>query len=149
MKLCREKLRPPAIGSESALYGRSNDGAEPPVGWRLFGQRFTLDSAIHYRVSSPRLLKIVGDTIYGRTMVSALDIIKAFGSRSADLLLENEYKEHEAIKFRETLDAIEREIDSYGDDYWNKTYYTQVLRQIKTLAHFESGAGFYFTETPL
>jgi len=149
MKLCREKLRPPAIGSESALYGRSNDEVQPPAGWRLFGQRFTLDSAIHYRVSSPRLLKIVGDTIYGRTMVSGLDIIKAFGSRSADLLLENEYKEHEAIGFRETLDAIEREIDSYGDDYWNKTYYTQVLRQIKTLAQFESGAGFYFTETPL
>ncbi|MGI5107055.1 DUF3160 domain-containing protein [Treponema socranskii] len=149
MKLCREKLRPPAISSESALYGRSSDSAQQPAGWRFFGQRFTLDSAIHRNVSAPRLRKIVGDTIYGRTMVSGLDIIKAFGSRSADMLLENEYKEHEAIDFRETLDAIEREIDSYGDDYWNTTYYTQVLRQIKTLAGFESGTGFYFTETPL
>ena len=149
MKLCREKLRPPAIASQSVLYGGSDDLGPPPMGWRLFGQRFTLDAAIHHKVSSPRLLKIVDDKIYGRTMVSGLDIIKAFGSRSADMLLENEYKEHEAIEFRETLDAIEREIDSYGDDYWNKTYYTQVLRQIKTLSQFESGAGFYFTETPL
>ena len=151
MELCHEKLRPPAISGNSAWYSHS-EGEEknPPMGWRLFGQRFTIDSAIHHQLSAPRLRAIdpVTGQIYARELVTGLDIMKAFGSRTADVLLEDEYIAHEKVQFRATINKLEQNIHAYSNDYWNATYYTQVLRQIKTLAQFEQGAGFYFTETP-
>ena len=148
MKLCQEKLRPPAINGNSVfsgLYDLSNAGSEglptnAPMGWRLFGQRFTYDSYIHDQVSPPRLMS--------RDIVRGLDVMKVFGSRTAELLLaDSDYKTMEGLK--ERLDSLQTAFDSFGNDFWNKTYYNQVLYQVKTLATFEQGAGFYFTESPM
>ena len=143
MKLCHEKLRPPAISGNSVFYAASETDEQgnrkPPMGWKLLGQRFTYDSYVHDQASSPRL--------YGRMWVTGLDIMKALGSHAADNLLAiEEYKAMPALK--KVLDSLEKEFASSGKEFWNRSYYNQVLNQIRTQAKFEQGAGFYFTETP-
>ena len=143
MELCHEKLRPPAISgnalSKGGAYEISGAEVKPPMGWRFMGQRFTYDSYIHEKVSAPRLMS--------RDIVRGLDIMKVFGSRSADVLLEqSDYESMHGLKDR--LDSLQQEFAGYGSDFWNETYYNQVLYQIKTLATFEQGAGFYFTQSP-
>ncbi len=143
MKLCTERLRPPAISGQSVFqeYSEPGEGGVPsvPMGWRLFGQRFTYDSFIHEKVSPPRLLT--------RDIVRGLDVMKVFGSKTADLLLQNsDYPEMPGLK--ETLDSLEEMFAEYDSSFWNQTYYNQILYQVKTQATFEQGAGFYFTESP-
>ncbi len=152
MRKAHEKLRPPAISGSSVFWApsegtgaRLKDGEvesldrRAPMGWRLFGQRFTYDSAVHNQVSPPRLLS--------RDMVRGLDIMKAFGSRTAESLLErSDYPLMDGLK--QKLDIIEREFDSRDAKFWQQSYYSAVLFQVRTQARFEPGAGFYFTESP-
>ena len=144
MTLCADTLRPPAISGQSVfdMYAEVDEESglrEVPMGWRLFGQRFTYDSAVHEKVSPPRLMS--------RDFVRGLDIMKAFGSKTAEALLENsDYPKMAGLK--EVLDSFEQDFSSCDSDFWNQTYYNQVLYQVKTQATFEQGAGFYFTESP-
>lgn len=145
MNLCHERLRPPAISSNALINGANpayegdSDERKPPMGWRFLGQRFTYDSYIHTQVSPPRLKS--------RDIVRGLDIMKAFGSQSADILLaQSDYPSMPGLQ--ERLDALEKEFAAYDATFWNKTYYNQVLYQIKSQATFEQGSGFYFTESP-
>lgn len=144
MSLCTERLRPPAISGQSVFeqyFEIDEETGLPtvPMGWRMFGQRFTYDSLVHEKVSPPRLLP--------RDIVRGLDIMKAFGSKTADALLQkSDYPEMPGLK--EILDSLETSFAEYDSDFWNKTYYNQVLYQVKTQATFEQGAGFYFTESP-
>ena len=144
MSLCADTLRPPAISGQSVfdMYAEVDEETgkpQVPMGWRLFGQRFTYDSLVHEKVSPPRFLP--------RDFVRGLDIMKAFGSKTADALLEkSDYPEMPGLK--EILDGFEESFAQYDSDFWNKTYYNQVLYQVKTQATFEQGAGFYFTESP-
>jgi len=144
MSLCADTLRPPAISGQSVFQMYSEIDKETglpkvPMGWRLFGQRFTYDSFIHEKVSPPRLMS--------RDIVRGLDVMKVFGSKTAEALLQSsDYPEMEGLK--EALDKLENIYASYDSDFWNQTYYNQVLYQVKTQATFEQGAGFYFTESP-
>lgn len=144
MSLCADTLRPPAITGQSVFdqYAEIDEETgmpKAPMGWRLFGQRFTYDSLVHEKVSPPRFLP--------RDIVRGLDIMKAFGSRTADALLaKTDYATMPGLS--DILDGFENEFNSYDATFWNKSYYNQVLYQIKTLATFEQGAGFYFTESP-
>ncbi|MBO5607074.1 MAG: DUF3160 domain-containing protein [Treponema sp.] len=143
MKACQERLRPPALSGNSLINGPaetdSDGNLKPPMGWRLFGQRFTYDSYVHEKVSPPRLMS--------RDLVRGLDVMKAFGSSYADHLLQStDYPIMEGLK--ERLDWLENGFAEMGDDFWNLTYYNQVLYQVKSQASFEQGAGFYFTESP-
>ena len=148
VKLCHEKLRPPAIQGNTLYHGGASEGSNPngrlpPMGWRFMGQRFTFDSFIHdyVKVTPERAGKVP-------VMASGLEIMKAFGSQSAEgLLKEAYYKEFPLLK--KLLRELERGFAEYGTEFWDKTYYNQVLNQIKTQATFEQGAGFYFTESPL
>ncbi len=140
MKLANDKLRPPAISGSSVFWGPSTGpDRKPPMGWRLFGQRFTYDSAIHQQVSPPRLMS--------RDMVRGLDIMKVFGSRTADALLQrSDYPRMQGLA--DTLGVLQKTFDSFDQSFWQKTYYNSVLYEVKAQAQFEPGAGFYFTETP-
>ena len=139
-----KELRPPSISGSSVFLAPASGGPEkenlaPPLGWRLFGQRYTLDGEIHYNLSSPRL--------YGRQMVRGLDILKVFGSQTADRLLkESDYSETPSLE--KTLNAMQQNLKNVKDNYWLSTYYTNILYQIRTQGLFENGAGFYFTEKP-
>ena len=144
MSLCADTLRPPAISGQSVfnMYAETDEATgmpSVPMGWRLFGQRFTYDSYVHEKVSPPRLMS--------RDFVTGLDIMKAFGSKTADALLaKTDYQTMPGLK--DVLDSFENEFASYDNSFWNQSYYNQVLYQVKTQATFEQGAGFYFTETP-
>jgi hypothetical protein len=139
-----KELRPPAISGSSVFSAPASGGPEPeslapPLGWRLFGQRYILDSEIHYHVSPPRLMN--------RNMVRGLDILKVFGSQTADKLLkESDYLQTPGLEIK--LNAMQKSLMEVKDDYWLSTYYANILYQIKTQALFENGAGFYFTEKP-
>ncbi|MDR1838187.1 MAG: DUF3160 domain-containing protein [Treponema sp.] len=133
-----KELRQPAISGSSILLAPASGGPEPenrlpPMGWRLFGQRYTFDSEIHGKAS--------------RDMVKGLDILKVFGSQTADRLLrESDYSKMPSLE--RTLNLMQQNLRNAGDDFWLSTYYTNILYQIKTLGLFENGAGFYFTEKP-
>jgi len=138
-----KELRAPAISGSSLFKGAYDGGSAPeerltPVGWRLFGQRYTLDSEIHHFVSPPRLM--------WRNMVSGLDIMKVFGSKTADRLLKSDYSKYAGLE--KVLNSLQQNMTNVKDDYWLSTYYTNILYQIRTQAVFENGAGFYFTEKP-
>ena len=132
--LCHEKLRPPAIQGASVFSGASEDdstmrnGRKPPMGWRFLGQRFTWDSFIHEKTKRLPLVK-------------GLDIMAAFGSKFAQNALGGELEEQ--------TKRLADQFDKLDSDFWNSTYYNQVLYQIKAQATFEQGAGFYFTQSPL
>jgi hypothetical protein len=134
------ELRPPAISGSSVFFAPASGGPNwenltPPLGWRLFGQRYTLDSEIHHLVSSPRVMN--------RDMVRGLDILKVFGSQTADRLLrESDYRNPETPGLERTLNTIQQNLMNLKDDYWLSTYYTNILYQIRTQALFENGAGF-------
>jgi hypothetical protein len=138
------ELRPPSISGSSLFLAPAAGGPEPedllpPLGWRLFGQRYTLDSEIHHHVSAPRLMN--------RNMVRGLDILKVFGSQTADRLLsESDYSKTSGLESR--LNSMQQSLRNQKDDYWLSTYYTNILYQIRTQGLFENGAGFYFTEKP-
>jgi len=138
-----KELRAPAISGSSLFKGTHDGGSAPeerfaPTGWRLFGQRYTLDSEIHNSVSPPRLMT--------RNMVSGLDIMKVFGSKTADRLLKSDYSKYAGLE--NVLNSLQKSMTNIKDDYWFSTYYTNILSQIRTLALFENGVGFYFTEKP-
>ncbi|MCL2264830.1 MAG: DUF3160 domain-containing protein [Treponema sp.] len=142
------RLRPPSISGSSLIFGAYDGGdamtdRKPPIGWRLFGQRYTLDSEIHYHVSPPRYFNEESP----RHMVRGLDIMKVFGSATADWLLrQSDYSKHKGLE--DILNSLQSNMENLNSDYWFSTYYTNNLYQIKTLSQFESGTGFYFTEKP-
>lgn len=140
MKVCHEKLRPPKISSMSVFDGPS-EGTEhkPPMGWRFMGQRFIYDSFIHNELSAPKL--------FDRDLVTGLDILKVFGSKSADYILSR--TEYEVVNgFKEKINSLEEKFSHEPEDFWSKNYYNSVLYQVKTQSCFGQGAGFYFTESP-
>ncbi|MDE5776795.1 MAG: DUF3160 domain-containing protein, partial [Treponemataceae bacterium] len=144
--LSREKLKSPLITSTSAFYANQSEGdysdpenLKPPMGWRFLGQRFTYDAWIFQHVTSPRL--------FGRMMASGLDIASAFGSNSADMLLENTDENFEKLKT--ILAKFKKFFGSKDEKFWSETYYNSVLALTKAQAEFEQGAGFFFTEKPL
>ena len=148
------ELRPPSISGSSLFLGPYSGRPEmenrlPPIGWRLFGQRYTLDSEIHHNVSPPRLIALdaSGNTV-ARDMVRGLDIMKVFGSNTADRFLREEGDYSKMPRLQETLNEMQKNLENLKGDYWLSTYYTNILYQIKTMAVFENGAGFYFTEKP-
>ncbi|MDC7223353.1 MAG: DUF3160 domain-containing protein, partial [Spirochaetales bacterium] len=135
----REELRAPVIAGNSLWEAPSGEKRTPPLGWRLFGQRFTWDSYVHQNVSPPRLMS--------RDIVRGLDIMKAFGSHTADALLANsDYPQMAGLEAR--LDSIEEEFNKKDEAFWKESYYNSTLSMIRTQAQFEQGAGFYFTESP-
>ncbi|WP_053228298.1 DUF3160 domain-containing protein [Spirochaeta cellobiosiphila] len=132
-------LRKPLISGNS-VFDAPSDNLNPPLGWRLFGQRFTWDSYVHEKVSPPRLMS--------RDIVRGLDIMKAFGSDTADrLLMASDYPEMEGLENK--LDELEAEFYSKSDDFWSSNYYNSTLNMIRTQARFDSSMGFYFTQSPL
>ena len=159
--LSREKLKSPLIASTSAFYANQSEGdysdpenINPAMGWRFLGQRFTYDAWIFQHVTSPRL--------YGRKMASGLDIASAFGSNSADVILENATVKNgfglggdevgnsdESFgktifeKLKTILAKFKKFFGSKDEKFWSETYYNSVLALTKAQAEFEQGAGFF------
>ncbi len=140
MKTCHDKLRPPRISSNSVFDGpHEGESHKSPMGWRFMGQRFVYDSYIHNELSAPRLFE--------RDFVSGLDILKVFGSKSADYILSQ--SEYDKIPgFKDKITELEQQFNNEDSGFWTKNYYNTVLYQVKTQANFAQGSQFYFTESP-
>lgn len=116
---------------------------DPPMGFRLFGQRFTFDSMVHQGVSPPRLM--------ARNYVTGLDILYALGADNIEETLriheeiDNEKQSLVENTLFKTLDTYKDFFNSQDDAFWQQSYYTKVLEMIKHQANFQSGAGYYFT----
>lgn len=133
-----EKLRAPQIAGNSVFLAPSVDNKLPPMGYRLFGQRFTYDSSIHHKLSPPRL--------EGRVWVNGLDIMTAFGSKSAaHLLNSSEGDTPYAEAYKKTMADFMTFFKNSDDDFWGKTFYNRYLDLIRQIAQFEQGAGYYYT----
>jgi len=141
IKEVEQKLRPPLIANN--LAQNSETGEILPVsalGYRLFGQRFTLDSFIHTILSSPR----IGTPGKWHTMVKGLDVIGAFGNSQAQDLLKADMEGIPGYKnnFLKLIDLL----NGFDSFEWRKTFYNGYLRLVNQIATFEKGMGFYFTQ---
>ena len=151
MKLCNDKLKPPAISSNTVFLGFDEKGPvtleKPPMGWRFLGQRFTLDASFFQQLIDPN--------VEGRTNVRGLDIMRIFGSPVAEsFIAQNDYSDKGGLfaggkALKEAHRRLKESADSLSADYWSKTYYNSILATVRAQASFSQGAGFYFTECPM
>ena len=154
MKLCKERLSPPAISSNTVLLGFDENVnpillEKPPMGWRFLGQRYTLDADFFQQVCHPK--------VEGRTCVRGLDIMRIFGSPVAEFFFfrgdygkptpENLFAGGLALK--EAHETLRSRVEKLDAAYWDKTYYSNILGTIRAQATFGQGSGFYFTECPM
>ncbi|MBN1410656.1 MAG: DUF3160 domain-containing protein [Spirochaetales bacterium] len=140
IKYAESKTRPPFISSTSVRLNPSEENKKDAArGYRLFGQRFTLDSYIHNQLCNPR----IDDP---RNMVMGLDVMAAFGSKRALSLLSNEMKLYPGYKAK--LNEMKKQVQSFDTGFWNASFYSQYLSLIKSIGLFETGSGFYFSQKP-
>lgn len=144
LKNLAKKLRPPRIQGNINFGNPSgantpNSGdrfGEPPRGWRLFGQRFVLDSSWFDRLTGEY-----------RTMPSGLDVAASLGSKTAyEFLTATREK---LPPYAQALEDIRKEVSTMKEDAWWQTFYLGYLDTVRRILTFERGAGFYFTQKPL
>lgn len=80
-------------------------------------------------------------------MVSGLDIMSVFGSKSAKMLLKDEIEDFPALGDR--VPEFQKATAALDDDFWGSSFYNRYLHLVRSIAKFEQGSGFYFTETPV
>lgn len=101
----------------------SPDSIIPASAFLLFGQRFIIDSYIFSSVVYDR-------TKSCRLLPNSLDVLFALGNDAAAQLLENEISQY---KYGGNLAALRYLVDSYGSDFWDKSYYNLWLNSIRSL----------------
>lgn len=134
------QLAGPAISGNTLNQSREKFSPVIPRGFRLFGQRFTLDGFIFTMLSSPR----VGNRESARTMVKGLDVMAILGSKTADELLKEDRKKYNNFESNYTL--LKNRVKNFDDNYWRNTFYRSYLRIIGEIANFDSAMPFYFTQ---
>ena len=104
------------------------DSVVPPSAFKLFGQRFVIDSYVTASVVYDKIkynnLKIC------RLFPSTLDPLFAMGNDAAAQLLQEELNK---FHYSTNLSALRYLIDSYPDDFWNQSLYYQWLNIIRKL----------------
>ena len=104
------------------------DSIVPPSAFKLFGQRFVIDSYVTASVVFDKIryngLKIC------RLFPSVLDPIFAMGNDAAAQLLQ---KELDDFHYSSNLAALKYLIDSYTDDFWRQSLYNMWLNSIRKL----------------
>lgn len=101
------------------------ESAVLPVSYKLFGQRYIIDSHV--------LGNVVFDKVKTqplRMMPNPLDAMFALGNNHALPLLKNEL---ETYKYGPQLDAMRYLIDNYDDSFWQSTLYSAWLNSIRSL----------------
>jgi hypothetical protein len=115
----------------------SPDSIIPASSFLLFGQRFIIDSYVTGSVVYDRI-KYNGEKIC-RLFPSTLDPMFAMGNDAAAQLL---HPELETYYYSSNLAALRYLIDSYGNDYWDKTLYNLWLNLIRKLNPPNERTGF-------
>ena len=117
----REALPQPRINS---LFVDFLEQAEPKVGWRFLGQRFTLDGYILQNL----IFNHVQDKPDGarRWLPTGLDVMAALGSDPAMELLE-ELGETDYPKYTEQMTSLQEVVQAQTEEHWQSGFYDSWL----------------------
>lgn len=108
--------------------------------FRFMGQRYTLDSEILQNLMKPIL----------RPVPTALDVMGALGSDTAEKLLFEEYKPQEDWpEYAEKYNKLKSMVNSYDNSYWQGNLYSGWLWSLQSvLKEYDAGSGMpYFMTT--
>lgn len=117
------KVEPPKISSVVVVDETQYD-QDDIKGFRLMGQRFSLDEAIFQQ--------LVYDKVDDRMLPSALDVPAALGSDVALDILEEE-GQTEYPGYTEQMEKVRTEIAKAGDSVWQGSLYSQWLYTLNPL----------------
>jgi len=127
-ELINEPFSDQKILSQILMTDLSGPQVKPGMAFLLFGQRFIVDSYILSKVVFSNI--IYENRLIPRLLPSPLDILFVLGNNSASKLLERELKEYH---YASNLNALRFLLDSYGEDFWEKSLYNIWLSSIKSL----------------
>jgi len=114
-----------------------------PVSYRLFGQRFIIDSYIFANVVYDRI--VYDSAKIWRPMPNPLDAMFVLGNNNAGELLKPEL---EMYFYSSQVDALRYLVNSYDEEFWNKSLYNTWLQSIRELNPAEEKEGTpYFMKT--
>ena len=128
----------PAINSIPVWDDPDTDTVEEGKGFRLMGQRFSIDEAVFQKL----IYSEVEENAAGeqRLLPDVLDIPAVFGSSEAASLLETTGA-YEFAGYTENLEALKQGIAQADDTLWKASLYAQWLRTLKLLCD-EKGDGY-------
>lgn len=133
-----EKLDPPAINSMPVFSDdKTVEERDKAIkGWRLLGQRFTIDAAIFQRLICPEVGNKDGSMVCpqgdSRMLPKGLDITAAMGSQEAENIL-NELGEKDYANYPENLAKLQEYIAELKEETWSENLYWGWLYTLKTL----------------
>jgi hypothetical protein len=107
---------------------------ELPVSYRIFGQRFIIDSYVFSNVVFDRII-YQGQKVT-RMMPDPLDVMFVLGNNNAGELLKDEI---ETYQYSSQLDALRYLVDAYDEDFWTKSLYNTWLHSLRQLNPSLSG----------
>ena len=115
----------------SAFFIVDPGSAEPdplPVSYRLFGQRFIIDSYILANVVYDRII-YNGQKVW-RPMPDPLDALYVLGNENVLPIIKDDL---ETYKYASQLEALRYLVDAYDDDFWDQSLYNVWLDGIRQL----------------
>lgn len=127
-ELLKEPFSDQKILSQILMTDLSGPQIKPGMAFLLFGQRFIVDSYILSKVVFSNI--IYENQLIPRLLPSPLDILFVLGNNSTSKLLETELKKYH---YSSNLNALRYLVDSYGEDFWEKSLYNIWLSSIKSL----------------
>ena len=104
------------------------DKIEPASAFLLFGQRFIIDSYITGNVVYDRI--VFENQKIKRMLPSTLDVLFALGNSAAAQILQPEIDQY---KYASNMASLRYLVDSYGQDFWEKSIYNLWLNSIRSL----------------
>ncbi|MBC8377282.1 MAG: DUF3160 domain-containing protein [FCB group bacterium] len=116
------------ILSSIFIYDPTDEPPPLPVSYRLFGQRFIIDSYIFSKVVFPWIS--YQDQIIWRPMPNPLDAMFALGNDDAAHLIIDEL---DTYMYSSSLAGVRYLVDAYDDEFWSQTLYNTWLNSIRAL----------------
>jgi hypothetical protein len=117
----------------SSLFRMDGSGPEYvpavlPVSYKLFGQRFVIDSYIFSNVVYDRV--VYQGSAVKRMMPDPLDVMFVLGNNNAGELLKEEIEEYH---YSNALDRLRYLVEAYDQDFWSNTLYNTWLPSLREL----------------
>ncbi|MBR4163180.1 MAG: DUF3160 domain-containing protein [Solobacterium sp.] len=140
VELCKQ-MDPPKINSIVLIQNGEDtveERNEKTIGFRILGQRFTIDANILQRL----VYREVRENSNGeqRLLPSGLDVCAAMGSEEAWSILEEEGNT-EFENYTENMDKMKEVIAESTDEEWGASIYSAWLKTLKPLLD-EKGEGY-------
>lgn len=116
------------ILSNTFIYGQSALPPALPVSYRLFGQRFVIDSYIFSQVVFPSI-RYQNSNVW-RPMPDPLDVMFALGNNDAAQLIKDEL---DTYNYSSSLAGVRYLVDAHDEEFWSQSLYNTWLNAIRTL----------------